>query len=164
MIEVYQAYIAELLKRAGIKTKICVEMRELQSFANPHVGAAIVDKDTVEKVRQKKVYTDEEKMKKRVKRFNRETIINVVIGENNSEMCDKIFAEFLSIIDDGLYDNAGNYIPIEVGEAEWVTDKDSILKSKIAVEIPVTFYGGVYREYDFKQINWSGDGEYVKSI
>ena len=162
MIEIYQAYLATLLKSAGIKTKICITMKELQSFDNAHVGAVIVDKDLIESSYDKKIYEDMGKTKKRIKKYRRDTTINVVIGEHDATKCDSIFAKFLSIIEKGTYDANGNWVEIELGEAEWVSDKDSILKSKIAVEMPIIFHGGIYQDYEYKKVKWAGDGEYVK--
>ena len=40
----------------------------------------------------------------------------------------------------------GNWTDIEVGDADWVEDGDSILKAKVAVQFDVTFEGGIYQD------------------
>lgn len=150
MIEVYKKYIAAKLKEAGIKTKVCMSMKELKNFSGTHIGAVIVDKDRFEREKKNKVYQVGDNTIKRIKKLSRETTVNVIIGEFETSKCDEIFARFLSLIDKGIYDTEGNYIAIEIEEADWVDKEDSILQSKIAVQLPVTFYGGIYQDVNYK--------------
>lgn len=161
MIELYQNYLVEKLKNSGIK-KVCVSMKELQASSDIVIGAVIIDKDILNDVKQNKIYYSEDKTIKRIKKLARDTYINVIIGQSNSTKCDEIFRAFLSSIDKGIYDNDNNYIDIELKEAEWVSDKDSILKSTMAVQLTIIFHGGIYKDYEFKPVQWRGDGEYVK--
>lgn len=151
MIEIYQTYITSRLKEAGIKTKVCVNMKELKAFSGSHVGAAIIDKDKFEREKKNKVYQIGDSTIKRIKKLNRQTTVNVVIGEFETSKCDEIFAKFLSLVEKGIYDPEGNYIEIEMGDAEWVDKEDSILQSKIAVQLPITFIGGIYQDVVYKQ-------------
>ncbi|WP_069997821.1 hypothetical protein [Cellulosilyticum sp. I15G10I2] len=150
MIEVYQNYIVTKLKEAGIKTKVCISMKELKNFSGAHVGAVIVDKDRFEREKKNKVYQVGDSTVKRIKKLSRETTVNVIIGEFETSKCDEIFARFLSLIDKGIYDTEGNYIVIEIEEADWVDKEDSILQSKIAVQLPIIFYGGIYQDITYK--------------
>lgn len=162
MVELYQDYIEKLLKESGMK-KVCKTMKELELFSNPHVSAVIIDKDAFEVKDKRKVYDNNGNTVKRVRKYERNTTLNVVIGEYETVKCDDYFAKFLSLIDKGIYDNDGNFISIELGEADWVSSKDSILKSTIAVQIPVIFHGGIYKEHEYKKVNWNGDGVYVRN-
>jgi len=150
MIEIYQDYIEKKLKEAGIKTKVFQTMKELKTFTGAHVGAAIVDKDRFQREKKNKVYQVNDSTVKRIKKLSRETTVNVIIGEFETSKCDEIFARFLSLIDKGIYDTEGNYIAIEIEEADWVDKEDSILQSKIAVQLPITFYGGIYQDVTYK--------------
>ena len=42
---------------------------------------------------------------------------------------------------------------LATGEVDWVDEKDSILKAKIAVEIPVTFSYGIYKDVPVSHID-----------
>lgn len=150
MIEVYQDYIEKKLKEAGIKTKVCRTMKELTTFSNAHVGAAIVHKDKLEREKKNKVYEVEGSTIKRIRKFRRETTVNVVIGEFEASKCDEIFTRFLALIDRGIHDTSGNYVSIEIDEVDWVDKEDSILQSKIAAQIPITFHGGIYQDATYK--------------
>ena len=150
MIELYQDYIEKKLKEAGIKTKVCKSMKELKGFSGTHVGAAIVDKETFEREKKNKVYQSNDNTVKRIMKLRRITIVNVIIGEFETSKCDEIFATFLSVMDKGIHDTEGNYIAIEIGEADWVDREDSILQSKIAVQLPITFYGGIYQDVTYR--------------
>lgn len=152
MIELYQKYIEDKLKEAGIKTLIHKTMKSLQDYKEPHVGAVIVDSDKLSLEKQSKVYEVGEQKIKRVKKFSRTTQLNVIIGEYKVAKCDEIFTVFLSLLDAGIYDLDGNYIAIELEDAAWVSDKDNILKSSIAVQVPVRFVGGIYADYQYKTI------------
>ncbi|CAH8248798.1 hypothetical protein WJ0W_006768 [Paenibacillus melissococcoides] len=95
---------------------------------------------------------------KRRKMFERETTFVVVIGEYSQEQADAIFEAFLALLDPGILID-GNYTALEVEEADWVDKEDSILQAKIAVQLKVTFRGGVYKDTDFAKVNY-----HVRSI
>ena len=59
-----------------------------------------------------------------------------------------MFEKFVSSLDSGIYVD-GNYVPIEVEEADWVDKDDSLLKAQVAVQVFITFQGGIYRDTDF---------------
>lgn len=152
MIEMYQLYLEEKLKESGVKEKICKTMKELQNFQGSHVGAVIVDFDKLDKHKKNKVYEVGEKKIKRVKKFDRITRLNIIIGDQEIYKCDAIFATFLSKIDRGIVDPDGNFVEIELEQADWISDKDSILKSKIAVQLPINFHGGIYKDYVYADV------------
>lgn len=47
----------------------------------------------------------------------------------------------------------GNWVNIVVGEADWVEEGDSILKAKVAVQLDITFEGGIYQDRDIKPMD-----------
>lgn len=164
MIELYEKYLEELLVKSGIKSRVCKSIDELKRYDSQHTGGIVLEKDKFETERKNKVFIQEKQQKKRIKKFSRDTAFLIIIGEYKPIACDKLFATFLSLIDRGIYDDAGNYVGIEIGEAEWLRDKDSLLRSSVVVQVSITFKGGLYKDYDYKTINWGGDGEYVKKI
>lgn len=51
-------------------------------------------------------------------------------------------------LDRGIYID-GNFVPIEIEGADWVDKDDSLLKAQVAVQVMITFNGGVYRDTGF---------------
>ena len=52
----------------------------------------------------------------------------------------------------GIFVN-GDHVPIEVEGADWVNKDDSILKAQVAVQVAITFQGGLYRDTDFAPLS-----------
>ena len=73
-----------------------------------------------------------------------------MIGEYTSEAAEAIYEIFLQKLPAGIYVD-GNYVSIEPDEAEWMAEKDHILKSKVAVQLLVLCTGGVYMDTDYLQ-------------
>ena len=71
---------------------------------------------------------------------------------SDEDKVEDILTKFLKQIAKGL-EVDGNWVGIELGDADWVEGDDSILKSKIAVEFDVTLTGGVYTDIDLKGVN-----------
>lgn len=88
----------------------------------------------------------------RRKHYDVTTVYNVVIAEQNEERLEQILEEFLVNLDKGFDDGAGNWVGLSVGEVDWVDEEDCVLKSKIAVEIPITFTYGIYRDVRAEQL------------
>lgn len=82
----------------------------------------------------------------RRKYFNMTTHYNVVIADQNEAMLETIVEAFLVNLGKGYDDGDGNWVGVEAGDVDWVDEEDSVLKSKLAVEIPVTFTYGIYRD------------------
>ncbi|BFH11092.1 hypothetical protein J6TS7_02920 [Paenibacillus dendritiformis] len=153
MISECKEYLIQLLKAAGIKSKICTSLNELKRYQDSHVGAVIPERDAFMRSNSRKIYRDENLAKhKRRKLFERETTFVVVIGEYSQDKADGIFEAFLTSLDPGIVIE-GNYTALEVEEADWVDKEDSILQAKIAVQLKVTFRGGVYKDTDFAKVN-----------
>ncbi|WP_286174735.1 hypothetical protein [Harryflintia acetispora] len=77
--------------------------------------------------------------------FERELTFEVIIGEYEQERAEEIVERFISLLDRGFYID-GNFVYLEVEEADWVDQDDSILNAKIAVKLGIRFVGGVYRD------------------
>lgn len=148
-----KAYLIVKLQSAGIKSKVHTSMKKLRASQESHIGAVLLDGDTFTRCGAKKIYRNEAGDKhKRKKVFDRQTSFMVVIGEYEEEKCEKILEVFMTSLDKGIYID-GNYTAIEVEEADWVDEEDSILKAKIAVQVKVKFNGGIYRDTDFAKVN-----------
>lgn len=152
MIGQYRDYLIQKLKEAGIKSTVHTSFKKLSLSQESHVGAVLFEGDKFERSGSKTIYRDERGDKqKRFKVFDRGTTFNVVIGEYDQEKCEAIFESFMSSLDKGLVVD-GNFIPIEIEDADWVDKDDSILKAKVAVQIKVRFDGGIYKDVRFAKV------------
>jgi hypothetical protein len=153
MIGKYKDYLIEKLKDAGIKSRIYTSSKEMKISNESHIGAVLFEGEKFDKDGSKKIYTNESELKvKRVKKYKRITKFSVTIGEYCQEKCEEIFNRFLDDLDFGIDDENGNYIEIELLDSDWVEQKDSILKSKVAVQILIQFIGGIYKDIEFEKI------------
>ena len=77
-------------------------------------------------------------------------IIAETIGVENytDNEVEEIFDRFVASLDRGIYID-GNFVPIEIEGADWVDKDDSLLKAQVAVQVMITFNGGVYRDTGF---------------
>lgn len=146
-------HLVDVLKRSGIKTTIFTSMKKLKASSESHVGAVLFSGGVVERSGEKKVYIDGSGLKKkRTKLFTRELNFEVVIGEYDQDKAEELYHAFLKLIGQGILED-GNYIAIEISEEDWVDESDSILKSKIAVQVKIKFIGGVYQDTGFTKVN-----------
>jgi len=76
----------------------------------------------------------------------------VTIGDYTDEAVEVLFEAFIASLDAGIYVD-GNFVPIEVEEADWVDSDDSLLKAKVAVQVKINFQGGVYRDTGFAPVS-----------
>lgn len=144
-------YLTQKLQQVGT-AKPYTTMKRLSLARDSHISAVLFGKDTFSRNGSKTIYRDEAGNRhKRRKVFDRGLSFSVVIGDYSEDAVETTLEAFLTALDDGL-DVNGNYTPIDVEEAEWVDKDDSILQSKLAVNIKVTFNGGVYRDTDFAKV------------
>ncbi|WP_245157101.1 SON protein [Anaerovorax sp. IOR16] len=146
MIGLCMDYLEGKLKETGIKGKVRTTEKELKLCQDSHVGAVLFEKESFTRSGSKKVYSEGESKKKRTKIFNRQSYFSVTIGEYSIGKCEEIFLKFMESLDRGILDEKGNYIYLEIEGAEWVDEKDSILRSKMAVQILIRFDGGIYKD------------------
>lgn len=148
-----RAYLLNKLKAAGLKSQPFTSMKKLRTSSESHLGAVLTDGETFSRSGSKTIYTDNAGDKhKRRKVYDRKLTFTVIIGEYDQDKCEEIFLKFLSGMDAGIYVD-GNYTSVEVEEADWVDEEDSILKAKIAVQVKVHFVGGIYRDTGFARVN-----------
>lgn len=145
-------YLIEHLKAAGIKTKPYTTMATLSKCADSHLGAVLFVSGSPSRNGSKTYYVDQGAQKKRRKVFDRKLTYKVIIGDYTDEAVEEIYESFLASLDQGIFVD-GNYIAIDVGDEDWVEKDDSILKAKVAVEVTVTFDGGVYKDTGFAPVN-----------
>jgi hypothetical protein len=145
-------YLVAKLKAAGIKSTVITNQKRLKLNQEPHVGAVLIESEQFDRSSAKKMFNDQTGARhKRRQLFSRIPSFSVIIGDPIPERTEAMFEAFLRSLDNGLYID-GNYTSIELGETEWVEEEDSILKSKLAVNIKVIFNGGVYKDSDFVKI------------
>lgn len=146
MIRECKEYLILKLKEAGIKSQVYTSMKKLEKSNESHIGAVLFEGDSFARSGSKTIYVDQGGVKqKRVKIFDRQISFVVVIGEYEESKCEVIFEKFITLLDRGIVID-GNFTPIEVEDADWVDENDSILKAKIAVQVKITFKGGLYKD------------------
>lgn len=144
-----KAYLLAKLKEAGVKSKPYTALKRLEKSQESHVSAVIFDKEAISRNGSKRIYEDQQgARKKRRKVFNRDLAFAVVIGDYSDDTVEALFEKFLESLDRGIW-VGGNFVPIEVEDAEWADEEDSILRARVAVRVMVIFSGGLYRDTDF---------------
>ena len=146
-------YLIAKLKESGIKSQVYTNMKKLKQANEPHLGAVLRSGETFERSGSKKDFIDQEGQRmRRVKLWNRETTLRVIIADTDEEKAEEILDTFLTLIGKGVAVD-GNWVNIVIGEADWVEEGDSILKAKIAVQFDVTFEGGIYQDRAKKHVD-----------
>ncbi len=142
-------YLTEVLKRSGIRARVHESLKSMESSGEIQIGGVIRYDDVLQRSGSKKIYEDQSGARhKRTKIWDREIKLKVIIGEATEEKCESIFDCFLRNLDRGIWID-GNWEGISVEGVDWVEGKDSILKSRIAVEAVIVFEGGIYRDTDY---------------
>ncbi len=145
-------YLIEKLKEAGFNARIHESMKSLKSSGEIRTSAVIRYDDILTRSGSKKTYRDQGGARhKRVKIWDRDTKLKVVIGEASEERCEKLFTTFLEKLERGIWID-GNWVGIEVEDIEWVDEADSILRSRLAVEMIISFKGGIYKETGYVDV------------
>lgn len=154
MIVECRSYLENKLKEAGIKTNIFKEQKKLKSNQEQHTAAVLIEKEEIEKSGKIKIYIDEltPKKQKRIEKFSRVVYFIVIIGDYDLTACATTYERFISLLEKGLYIN-GNWTEMSIEEIDWVDEDDSILKSKITVQMLFKFEGGIFEDTEFKLIN-----------
>lgn len=146
-------YIVETLKISGIKSQVYTNMKKLKQGNEVHVGAVLRNGETFTRSGSKKNFVDQEgRRKRRVKLWDRSTSLHVVIADTSEEKVEEILGSFLRNLKKGI-EVDGNWVDIVVGEADWVEEGDSILKAKMAVQLDITFEGGIYEDRDIRPMD-----------
>lgn len=149
-------FLIEKLKQSGIKSKVYTSMKDLKLANATHLGAVLRHGETYTRSGSKRTYKEQDGTRnRRMKLFDRETVFRIIIADPDEANCERILTNFLSIVGSGLAVD-GNWIHLEIGKADWVEAGDSILRSKIAVELEVTFEGGIYQDRQLRQKGLNG--------
>lgn len=145
-------FLIKALQKAGVKGKIHESMKTLKNCGELHVGAVLRVRENFTRSGSKKRYTDKEgQRKQRNKLFDRITILHVVIADTSEDKVETLLNNFLTGISKGFEVN-GNWVDLEISDAEWLEEEDTILKAKITVEFDVTLKGGIYVDTDVVNI------------
>ena len=146
-------YLLEKLKGAGLKSRPYTTIKSLEKSQESHIGAVLIESETVAINGSKTYYKDQEgAQKKRRKIFDRDLAFTVTIGDYTDEAVETMYEKFMSSLDRGIFVD-GNFVPIEPEGAEWVDKDDSILKAQVAVQVKINFRGGIYRDTDFAKVS-----------
>jgi len=146
MIEQCKEYLIQKITEAGIKSKVFTCIKKLEASNESHIGAVLFAGDSFERSGAKTIYVDQLGIKqKRVKTFDRKSSFVVVIGEYDQSKCESIFEKFIGLLDRGILID-DNFTAIEVEDADWVEENDSVLKAKVAVQVKIRFDGGLYKD------------------
>ncbi len=146
-------FLVKVLKDAGIRGKVHESMKGLKNCNEAHVGAVLRAGESFTRSGSKKIYRDQSGQRiQRNKLFDRTTVLHVVIGDSDETKVEAILTAFLEMVAKGFAVD-GNWVDIELGDADWVEEGDSILRSKIAVEFDVTLRGGIYADTEIISAN-----------
>lgn len=145
MISSVRSYLESKLRAAGCKAKIYTTYKDLEISRAVTLGAVLFEKEkfTPDNTKVRHEVGTVKQVRERV--YTRTLIMSVVIGGATEAEVEAISSHFIGSLERGLNDSAGNYIAIKLLEADWVTDKESILASNIAVQYGIEFTGGVFK-------------------
>lgn len=146
-------FLVKTLKEAGARGKIHDSLKSVKNCNEIHICAVMRVGESFTRSGSKKIYRDKEDQRiQRNKLFDRETVLHVVIADSTEEKVDNLLTDFLKKVSKG-FSVDGNWVDIEIGDADWVEQNDSILKSRIVVEFDVTLKGGIYKDTDLKDVS-----------
>lgn len=138
-------YLTGVLRGAGVKGTIYGSLKEMAADGGSHYAGILRGTDKPVRAKSKRTYVDKEGVTMaREKLYDVETVYTIVIAAQDEAGLEKLVEAFLRSITPGYDDGAGNWVSVELGAVDWVDEKDSILKAKLAVEIPVTIRYGLY--------------------
>lgn len=145
-------YLIDTLKLSGIKSQVYTSMKQLKQGNEVHLGAVLRSGETFTRSGSKRKFTDQEgRQKRRLKLWDRSTVLHVVIADTSDGKVEEILENFLRNLKKGISVN-GSWSGIVVGEMDWVEEGDSILKAKTAVQFDITFEGGIYEDRDMRTV------------
>ena len=145
-----KTYLVKTLKEAGAGNSIFTSFKRVEMSHDIKLAGVTVSGETLVRSGSKIKYMDAEgRRKSRHKLWDRITKMRVVIADSSDEKVEEVLEKFLRIVGKGLEIDQ-NWVTLEVGELDWVDEKDSILKAKVAVQFDVTFTGGIYEDYSMK--------------
>lgn len=145
-------HLIDTLGAAGMQQPVYTSLKRLKTSREPRLGAVLAERETFSRDGARKRFCDEAGQPvKRTRAFVRDVSFSVIIGEYTAEKAEEVFDKFLVLLGRGTWVN-GNYAEVEVGEAEWVEEEDSILAAKIAVQVLITYHGGLYLDTELASL------------
>lgn len=143
-----QSELIRALKAAGCEKEPFTSKKRMLLSSESRISAVLCEEDMVERAKEKRYYAAAEgRNKKRSKLYNRDITFTVVIADYNQEATEETYEKFLLEVASGIYTD-GNYVSIEPADAQWMGEKDHILKAKIAVQLKIVCHGGLYKDTD----------------
>lgn len=139
-------YLTEAIRAAGVKGNIYTKLKDMMYDNGIHFAGLLRSTDTAERAKSRKKYEEEGSTMVRRKYYNVATVYNIVLVDVDEEHLEVLLENLLVSLGPGFDDGDGNWVSIEAGEADWVDEHDSLLKAKLAVELPVTCRYGIYRD------------------
>lgn len=139
-------YLEDLLRASGITGAIYESLKKMSEDEGSYYAGILRGSDKPVRAKSRRTYDNGAVTMNRMKLYDMETVYTVVIAEYDEEHLEEHLEDFFKTITKGYDDGNGNWVGVEAGEVDWVDEKDSILKAKVAVEIPVTFYWGIYND------------------
>lgn len=144
MISLYKDYLEGKLNAIGLNGKIYKSLKELKQFSGAELGAILPGEESFKRNGARSYVEKDDIRYIRKKVYDRSTNIVVVISGKDDVATDGLMVQFISLLDKGIDDTKGNWVEIECLKGDWVEEMDSILRNKIAVQLLVTFKGGIY--------------------
>lgn len=138
-------YLKKVLRDAGIRREPFTSRKQMKLSAESHLGAVLFDTENLEKDGGKRIYRGGDGRQKRRKKYSREVVFNVVIGEHKIDAVEGIYEKFMECLEDGIYVD-GNYVELQPEETDWIDNEDTIIKSRCAVQFKIRCIGGIYRD------------------
>lgn len=153
MIALYKTYIEEILKKIGLSGRIYTSLKELKQYSGAELGGILASEEKFNRNGTRAYVSKDDKECIRKKVWDRDTNILVVLAGKTETETDEIMVEFLKSIDSGIDDKNGNWVSIECQKGDWVEDMDSVLRNKMAIQLLITFKGGVYKDSEITKIS-----------
>lgn len=144
MITLYKDYLEQKLKDIGLNGKIYKTLKELKQYSGAELGGILTGEENFAR-NGTRSYVEKDGIRYiRKKVYDRSTNIVVVLSGKDDAATDELMVQFIALLDKGIDDTKGNWVEIECLKGDWVEDMDSVLRNKIAVQLLVTFKGGIY--------------------
>lgn len=160
------SHIEAALTSAGVPPKHFKKTpEEVHRYRGPVPYAAIIP--GTETLRRSVKYmgreTDPVAMvtKKRKRLYERVLLVSVLLAHKTMEDVEQLLESFVRHLGRGVYDDKGNWISIEIADAEWV-DEASLNKQSLGYEFLLQCTGGIYEDEEVPVVRYGDvDSELV---
>lgn len=154
MIAECRAYLADKIRGVmGQETKVFYTLKEVKACAENHMAAVLFASDNNVRNGSKINIMTNGSVGRATKLFDREVKFNVVMSEYRLEALEPLYESFLRELDSGFTLTDGYHVAIDIGEADWISKDDSILKAEVSVEFLIIFRGGVYKKRELRGVS-----------